>query len=72
MKPLPRPQRKHLFFFRVENLGFFLLRAITDVLAIFNNTRELYNITLFFFKSTKMIDLKEKSGLLKAVFPCLP
>jgi len=36
MKAFPRPQRKHRFFCRVENLGFFLLLAITDVLAINN------------------------------------
>jgi hypothetical protein len=34
MKALPRPQRKHRFFCRVENLGFFKARALTDVFAI--------------------------------------
>jgi hypothetical protein len=34
MKALPRPQRKQRFFARVLNIGFFLLRATTDVFAI--------------------------------------
>lgn len=34
IKPFPRPQRKHRFFCRVENLGFFLFLAKTDVFAI--------------------------------------
>src|SRR3989344_944322 len=34
IKALPRPQRKHRFFCRVLNLGFFLLLAITDVFAV--------------------------------------
>jgi hypothetical protein len=36
MKALPRPQRKHLFFFLVENLGVFKALAFTDVFAINN------------------------------------
>ena len=36
IKALPRPQRKHRFLARVENFGFFLLLAITDVFAINN------------------------------------
>jgi hypothetical protein len=34
--PRLRPQRKQRLVARVENLGFFLERAITDVLAILN------------------------------------
>ena len=34
MKPCLRPQRKQRLTIRVENLGFFLDLAITDVLAI--------------------------------------
>lgn len=36
MKALPRLQRKHRFLARVENLGVFLLLAVTDVFAINN------------------------------------
>jgi len=34
IKPLPRPQRKHRFFARVENFGFFCALTRIDVLAI--------------------------------------
>jgi hypothetical protein len=34
IKALPRPQRKHRFFARVENFGFFKALALTDVFAI--------------------------------------
>src|SRR3989338_6154674 len=42
IKALPRPQRKHRFLVLVENFGFFLLLAITDVLAI-NKITYLYS-----------------------------
>ena len=42
IKALPRPQRKHRFLALVENFGFFLLLAITDVLAI-NKITYLYS-----------------------------
>jgi len=61
MKPLPRPQRKHRFFCRVLNLGFFLLRAITDVFAIKNNQGVPYNISLFFFSPLKIEDKRRKA-----------
>lgn len=34
MKPFPRPHRKHRFFARDGNFGFFLDRAMTDVFAM--------------------------------------
>jgi len=37
IKALPLPQRKHRFFCRVENFGFFKALAFTDVFAIINN-----------------------------------
>jgi len=49
MKAFPRPQRKQRFFCLVENLGFFLLLAMTDVFAIpFKN---LINKTYSLYKS---------------------
>ncbi|OGI71790.1 hypothetical protein A3B84_02865 [Candidatus Nomurabacteria bacterium RIFCSPHIGHO2_02_FULL_35_13] len=48
IKPLPRPQRKHRFFCRVENFGFFLFLAKTDVFAIKNNIGRALQYRTFF------------------------
>ncbi|OGI96707.1 hypothetical protein A2W67_01565 [Candidatus Nomurabacteria bacterium RIFCSPLOWO2_02_40_28] len=62
IKAFPRPQRKHLFFCRVENLGFFKALAFTDVLAINKISPYVDDIVYFFLKSRRniLIDLKEK------------
>lgn len=66
MKALPLPQRKHRFFCRVENFGFFLLLATTDVFAIRNITGGALQYLTFFLQPSKIRELKEKSGLIKA------
>jgi len=45
IKALPRPHLKHLFFWRVENLGFFAALAFTDVFAIELVSREKLLVT---------------------------
>ena len=45
IKALPRPHLKHLFFWRVENLGFLAARALTDVFAIELVSREKLLVT---------------------------
>ena len=49
MKPFPRPQRKHRFFCRVENFGFFAALALTDVFAIIKITSIYIDDIVYFF-----------------------
>ena len=68
MKALPRPQRKHRFFARVENFGFFAARALTDVFAINKYRPFIGDILCIFLKPSKNTDksLKEKH---RSIYP---
>jgi hypothetical protein len=62
IKAFPRPQRKHRFFCRVENLGFFNALAFTDVFAI----NKLIGITLLishFFSSNPSLPPQRRGEL---------
>ena len=49
IKAFPRPQRKHRFFCRVLNFGFFAARALTDVFAIVKITPIFIDDIVYFF-----------------------